>query len=94
MGLGQSAVKSTLWNPVVMVVRILTSKIKHLPSWSPFQILTEPDRGIDYVRGSLNWGPLSFLNAFYKTFGWWTQRRTDYGEAFHTYVLEWDSSFL
>ncbi|KAI9459526.1 glycoside hydrolase family 16 protein [Boletus coccyginus] len=53
-----------------------------------------PNQGIDYVRGSLNWGPLSFLNAFYKTFGWWTQRRTDYGEAFHTYVLEWTSSFL
>ncbi|KAG9312747.1 glycoside hydrolase family 16 protein [Chiua virens] len=53
-----------------------------------------PNQGIDYVRGSLNWGPLPFLNAFYKTFGWWTQRRTDYGEAFHTYVLEWDSSFL
>lgn len=54
----------------------------------------ETRRGLDYVRGTLNWGPLSFLNAFYKTFGWWTQRRTDYGEAFHTYVLEWDSSFL
>jgi beta-glucanase (GH16 family) len=53
-----------------------------------------PNQGIDYVRGTLNWGPLSFLNAFYKTFGWWTQRRTDYGEAFHTYVLEWTSSFL
>ncbi|KAG6380018.1 glycoside hydrolase family 16 protein [Boletus reticuloceps] len=53
-----------------------------------------PNQGVDYVRGSLNWGPLSFLNAYYKTFGWWTQRRTDYGEAFHTYVLEWTPSFL
>jgi len=53
-----------------------------------------PDQGIDYVRGSLNWGPLSFLNAVYKTFGWWTQRRTDYGEGFHTYALEWTSDFL
>jgi len=53
-----------------------------------------PDRGIDYVRGSLNWGPLSFLNAVSKTFGWWTQRRTDYGEGFHTYALEWTESFL
>ncbi|KAF8129016.1 glycoside hydrolase family 16 protein [Boletus edulis] len=53
-----------------------------------------PNQGIDYVRGSLNWGPLSFLNAYYKTFGWWTQRRTDYGETFHTYVLEWTPSFL
>lgn len=62
----------------------------HLPLSSTHVTL----RGIDYVRGSLNWGPLTFLNAFYKTFGWWTQRRTDYGEAFHTYALEWDSSFL
>ncbi|KAG2148914.1 glycoside hydrolase family 16 protein [Suillus clintonianus] len=55
---------------------------------------TYPDQGIDYVRGSLNWGPLSFLNAVSKTFGWWTQRRTDYGEDFHTYTLEWTESFL
>ncbi|KIJ67349.1 glycoside hydrolase family 16 protein [Hydnomerulius pinastri MD-312] len=53
-----------------------------------------PNQGIDYVRGSLNWGPLSFLNAVYKTFGWWTQRRTDYGEDFHTYALEWTQDFL
>lgn len=53
-----------------------------------------PDQGIDYVRGSLNWGPLSFINAVYKTFGWWTQRRTDYGEAFHTYALEWTDQFI
>lgn len=53
-----------------------------------------PDQGIDYARGSLNWGPLPFLNAVSKTFGWWTQRRTDYGEAFHTYALEWTSDFL
>ncbi|EIW77739.1 glycoside hydrolase family 16 protein [Coniophora puteana RWD-64-598 SS2] len=55
---------------------------------------TYPGQGINYVRGSLNWGPLPFLNAVAKTFGWWTQRRTDYGEGFHTYTLEWDSSFL
>ncbi|KAH7886769.1 glycoside hydrolase family 16 protein [Phlebopus sp. FC_14] len=53
-----------------------------------------PDQGIDYVRGSLNWGPLTFLNAVSKTFGWWTQRRTDYGEQFHTYALEWTQDFL
>lgn len=77
-----------------MPVHILTSEIKRLPFPAPPHTLTEIGRGIDYVRGSLNWGPLSFLNAYYKTFGWWTQRRTDYGEAFHTYALEWTSSFL
>ncbi|KAG0701464.1 glycoside hydrolase family 16 protein [Suillus ampliporus] len=55
---------------------------------------TYPDQGIDYVRGSLNWGPLTFLNAVSKTFGWWTQRRTDYGEDFHIYSLEWTEQFL
>lgn len=94
MGPGRSAVKSTSWNLVVMAVHTPISEIKRLPFSSSFQILIEFRRGIDYVRGTLNWGPLSFLNAFYKTFGWWTQRRTDYGEGFHTYVLEWDSSFL
>ncbi|EGN97386.1 glycoside hydrolase family 16 protein, partial [Serpula lacrymans var. lacrymans S7.3] len=53
-----------------------------------------PDQGINYVRGSLNWGPISFLNAVYKTFGWWTQRRADYGQSFHTYALEWTPDFL
>ncbi|KAI6115070.1 glycoside hydrolase family 16 protein [Pisolithus croceorrhizus] len=53
-----------------------------------------PDQGIDYVRGSLNWGPISFINAVYKTYGWWTQRRTDYGEEFHTYALEWTDQFI
>ncbi|KAH7918271.1 glycoside hydrolase family 16 protein [Leucogyrophana mollusca] len=53
-----------------------------------------PDQGVNYVRGSLNWGPLSFLNAVFKTFGWWTQRRSDYAQGFHTYVLEWTPEFL
>ena len=84
----------TSWNLAAMPVHIPTSKIKGLPFSSAIPNANGNGRGIDYVRGSLNWGPLSFLNAFYKTFGWWTQRRTDYGEGFHTYVLEWTSSFL
>ncbi|KAI1784476.1 concanavalin A-like lectin/glucanase [Ganoderma leucocontextum] len=51
-------------------------------------------QGIDYVRGSLNWGPFSWLNGVSKTFGWWTNRRKTFADGFHSYVLEWDASFL
>jgi len=51
-------------------------------------------QGRNYVRGSLNWGPLSFLNEVAKTFSWWTNRRTGYDQAFHTYTLEWSSKFI
>ena len=51
-------------------------------------------RGINVVRGSLNWGPLSWLNAVYKTYGWWSVRRSTYADDFHTYALEWDEKFL
>lgn len=51
-------------------------------------------QGVDYVRGSLNWGPFSWLNGVSKTFGWWNTRRTSYDEEFHTYSLEWTDKFL
>ncbi|KAH9979495.1 glycoside hydrolase family 16 protein [Lactifluus volemus] len=51
-------------------------------------------QGINYVRGSLNWGPLTWLNAVSKTFGWWTMRRSTYADSFHTYALEWTQDFL
>ena len=85
--------KSILWNPAETVGITRISKSMHCPYSGPSPDV-ESNRGIDYVRGSLNWGPISFINAVSKTFGWWTQRRTDYGEAFHTYVLEWTSDFL
>ena len=52
------------------------------------------NRGTNYVRGSLNWGPLTWLNAVYKTFGWWSLRRGSYDQDFHTYALEWDQDFM
>ena len=51
-------------------------------------------QGINYVRGSLNWGPLSWLNAVYKTYGYWYMRRGSYAETFHTYSLEWTEDFI
>jgi len=53
-----------------------------------------PNQGTNYVRGSLNWGPLTWLNAVYKTFGWWSLRRGTYDQDFHSYVLEWDQDFV
>jgi beta-glucanase (GH16 family) len=53
-----------------------------------------PKQGINYVRGSLNWGPLSWLNAVYKTYGWWNKRRGSYADDFHTYSLEWNQDFI
>ncbi|KAN0128110.1 Concanavalin A-like lectin/glucanase domain containing protein [Lactarius tabidus] len=51
-------------------------------------------QGLNVVRGSLNWGPLSWLNAVWKTYGWWAMRRSNYASDFHTYTLEWDPKFL
>ena len=51
-------------------------------------------RGIDYVRGSLNWGPFTWLNGVSKTYGWWSQRRSAYDDGFHTYSVEWTDKFI
>ncbi|EIM84966.1 glycoside hydrolase family 16 protein [Stereum hirsutum FP-91666 SS1] len=53
-----------------------------------------PAQGTNYVRGSLNWGPVTWLNAVSKTFGWWTVRRASFDQGFHTYALEWTDKFL
>ncbi|KAI0739930.1 concanavalin A-like lectin/glucanase [Daedaleopsis nitida] len=51
-------------------------------------------QGLDYVRGSLNWGPFPWLNGVGATYGWWTNRRQTYADRFHTFALEWDADFL
>ena len=53
-----------------------------------------PHRGVDYVRGSLNWGPFPWLNGVSKTFGWWTNRRKTFADDFHTFVLEGNAEFM
>jgi len=53
-----------------------------------------PRQGSNYVRGSLNWGPTTWLNAVSKTYGWWPRKRNGYNEGFHTYSLEWTPEFL
>jgi hypothetical protein len=37
---------------------------------------------------------LSWLDAGWKTFGWWWVRRGGYDQDFHTYTLEWDQDFM
>ncbi|EJD03316.1 concanavalin A-like lectin/glucanase [Fomitiporia mediterranea MF3/22] len=56
--------------------------------------LDYPFQGRNYVRTSLNWGPVDFINAVDKTHGWFTGRRTDFSDDFHTFVLEWSDTFL
>lgn len=56
--------------------------------------ISYPEQGRNFVRGSLNWGPLTFLNEVSKTFGWWNSRRSGYDQDFHIYTLEWSSKFM
>ena len=51
-------------------------------------------QGVDFVRASLNWGPLTWLNAVFRTFGFWEERRSTFNEDFHTYTLEWSDKFM
>jgi hypothetical protein len=51
-------------------------------------------QGVNYVRGTLNWGPETWLNAGWRTFGWWPLRRGTYADEFHTYAVEWDEKFI
>ncbi|KAH8113143.1 putative member of glycoside hydrolase family GH16 [Phellopilus nigrolimitatus] len=53
-----------------------------------------PAQGRDFVRASLNWGPLTWLNEVSKTFGWWSKRRGSFDQDFHIYALEWTDKFI
>ncbi len=56
--------------------------------------MSYPQQGSNYVRSSLNWGPLSWLNEVSKTFGFWSMRRSSYSDEYHIYALEWSPTFL
>lgn len=53
-----------------------------------------PAQGVDTVRASLNWGPLTWLNEGFRTYGFWSARRSTYNQDFHTYTLEWSNKFI
>jgi hypothetical protein len=58
---------------------------------SSFQTLTinyQLNSGSNFIQGSLNWGPTSYLNGVSKSYNWWTENRTSFASGFHTYVLE------
>ncbi|KZT71227.1 glycoside hydrolase family 16 protein [Daedalea quercina L-15889] len=49
-------------------------------------------QGVNYVRASLNYGPLS---ALYTTlYGWWSEKQSTFADDFHTYTLEWTDEFM
>ncbi|KZT30231.1 glycoside hydrolase family 16 protein [Neolentinus lepideus HHB14362 ss-1] len=56
--------------------------------------LSYAEQGSNYVRGSLNWGPLTWINEVWRTTGWWTERRSSFADDFHTYAVEWDDKFI
>ncbi|KAH9915008.1 concanavalin A-like lectin/glucanase domain-containing protein [Fomitopsis serialis] len=49
-------------------------------------------QGVNYVRSSLNYGPLA---ALYTTlYGWWSEKQSTFADDFHTYTLEWTEDFM
>ncbi|KAM6494910.1 glycoside hydrolase family 16 protein [Amanita muscaria] len=49
-------------------------------------------QGSNFVRSSLNYGPLpTLLNQIY---GWYSMKRSSFDQAFHVYSLEWDQDFM
>jgi len=53
---------------------------------------TYPAQGSNFVRSSLNYGPLP--TVFNKIYGWFSLKRSSFDQSFHTYTLEWDSDFI
>jgi len=50
--------------------------------------------GRDSVVSALHWGPISAVDAFYKTNGKHNLRRTDYSDSYNTFGLEWSEKYL
>ncbi|KIY71336.1 glycoside hydrolase family 16 protein [Cylindrobasidium torrendii FP15055 ss-10] len=49
-------------------------------------------QGVNYVRSSLNYGPLESLVT--KIYGWWQVKRSSYADDFHTYTMEWSKDWM
>ncbi|KAF8347469.1 glycoside hydrolase family 16 protein [Amanita rubescens] len=51
-----------------------------------------PAQGSNFVRSSLNYGPLpTILNQIY---GWYSLKRSSFDQGFHVYGFEWDQDFM
>jgi Glycosyl hydrolases family 16 len=51
-----------------------------------------PAQGVNFVRSTLTWGPLSSLAS--RLYGWQFLKRSTYAQQFHTYTLEWTENFI
>lgn len=49
-------------------------------------------QGVNFIRSSLNWGPVPQLLA--QAFGWQSEKQSTYADDFHTYLFEWDDKFM
>ncbi|TFK24103.1 glycoside hydrolase family 16 protein [Coprinopsis marcescibilis] len=49
-------------------------------------------QGRNFVRSSLNYGPLPSL--YTQIYGWQSLKRSSFDQAFHTYTLEWTPEFI
>jgi hypothetical protein len=51
-----------------------------------------PGQGSNYVRSTLNYGPLASLVT--SLYGWYGEKRGGFERGFHTYGMEWDEQFM
>jgi hypothetical protein len=70
------------------IFHLSCSKIMEARGNSP----SYPAQGSNFVRSSLNYGPFPSIMA--SIFGWQSQKRSSYDQAFHTYTLEWTPSWM
>ncbi|KAF5339550.1 hypothetical protein D9611_011422 [Ephemerocybe angulata] len=87
-----------LW-PAIWMLPEDTQKYGKWPMSGEIDILeargnapTYPRQGSNYVRSSLNYGPLPSL--YRQLYGWQSQKRSSYDKGFHTYTLEWTERFI
>lgn len=50
--------------------------------------------GRDSLISAMHWGPISAVDAFYKTDGKHNLRRTDYSKSYNTFGLEWSEKYI
>lgn len=53
-----------------------------------------PQGGRDYFGSALHWGPYSAVNAYWRTMGQTTLKRSDFSKEFHTFGLEWTEDYI
>ncbi|KAJ6466994.1 glycoside hydrolase family 16 protein [Mycena sanguinolenta] len=49
-------------------------------------------QGSNFVRSTVQYGPLPSIVK--QLFGWYSMKRSSFGDGFHTYGLEWDDTFM